>query len=215
MTDIIFRIYGIPMTQPKLAATGGSGWKSMPVDKAIRLRHPITGAALRMSDDLSHIDWPHGNRPGIKTDKTGVFWLQQKPRQAWKSNIQTIAWLFMRRHELKPFGPDIPLIMGTIFFIPGLKKKTLFPITQTDLDNYRYPIWNALKNNLCYHDDTQICWEHEGGKVWADAENPPGAIVWIKSIDVDRYKMITAKVNLYKRKLEIIEKGNENGEKEI
>lgn len=210
LTEIVFRVYGVPLPQAKISSTGrGGGGKGRFTDEPIRLRHPATGQVLRLTDELSGIPWPNGFCPSIQADRNGEFWLQRSPRLYWTRQIQTTAELYMRRRRLQPFPPETPLVIGTVFFLPRPETKNgnrPMPVTVSDLDNFRYPVWNGLKKGLCFHDDAQLAWEREGGKVWASPGNPPGAIIWIRQVDGDMADRIAATVRHYTMKVEMMER---------
>lgn len=194
MKEIIFRVYGIPQTQPKENNFKGRVYHR---DNPILLRHYQTGELVRFNEQI--IDWPHGLTPRTRASKDGRNYEHIQPRLFWSRLILSVAF-----DHCQPgyFGRD-PLMYGALFFLPRPKAVKLsdrpFP-TNSDLDNYNYVVWNTLKAQL-FHDDDQIQWVRAGGKVWADDDNPPGAIIWIKQIEGVTMHKITGDIAHYKAKL--------------
>ena len=207
MQELIFRVNGIPLPQPKLKNFGRS-WKAVAQDDPIRFRDPGTGRLVTRDDDLDAILMKHDIAPALKYDQKsgGKYLLQLHPRRYWVYLIQSAALAAIGKlpaegREWVLYPKNLPLIVGCVFYLPKPKRnKVPFPMVG-DLDNYRYPIWNALKGGVVYHDDNQIVWEREGGKLWANADNPPGVVVWIGTVTPDRMERIDDIANLYNVKL--------------
>jgi hypothetical protein len=200
--ELIFRVNGIPLPQPKENNRGGVVYHR---DKPMRLRHPLTGRLVPAGEDILEIPWPYDVVP--QTEVRGKYHWQIKPRKFWRALIR-LAALTAAGGACPVYPKGTPLLYGAVFYMPRpLLCKTFWQFG-SDVDNYNYTIWNALKKDrraphgYAYYDDDQIQFTRWGGRIYARPEDGiyPGAIIWLTPLDLSE-QVVRDKVALYEARL--------------